>query len=75
LSNTITASSLYLVRENSTLKRGVKCSDDVKVVSVHAALGLSVHASVLCTYEQQSNSLSGDIRMPADWWSRARSTL
>jgi len=31
------------------------CNDDVKVVTVHTALGLSV--SLLCTYEQQSNSL------------------
>jgi len=51
------------------------CNDDVKVVSVHVALGLSVHASLLCMYEQQSNSLSGGVRLPADWWSRARSTL
>jgi len=35
---------------------------------VHTALGLSVHASLLCTYEQQSNSLSGGVRLPADWW-------
>jgi len=42
---------------------------------VHGALGLSVHACLLCMYEQQSNSLSGGVRLPADWWSRARSTL
>jgi len=38
----------------------------VKVVSMHAALGLSVHASLLWTYEQLSDSLSGGVRLPAD---------
>ena len=41
---------------------------------MHAALGLSVHASLSCTYEQHSNSLSGGVQLLADWWSRMRSS-
>jgi len=37
------------------LKSGLQCNYDVRVVSVHATLGLSVHASLFCTYQRQSS--------------------